>query len=104
MTPTHPRPNRTHYDHPSQGGGDPGWCIHIRHDEGERVTVRVQCGVHDLTRTARWERTPAMAHSLRLTLHRMADRDRHRRPRVSEQLSRLALNIEDLVKAAMVAK
>lgn len=104
MTPTHPAPNRTHYDHPSEGGGDPGWCVHIRHDEGERATVFIRCGVHRLTRTARWHRVPDMAQSLRLELHRMADRDRHRRPRVSEQLGRIALNIEGLVKATMVAK
>ena len=96
MITTHPAPNRTHIDHLPQGGGDPGWCIHVKHDAGERVTVFIRCGPHSLTRTARWDRVPAMAHTLRLLLHRMADRDRLR-PRVSAQLSRIALNIEKIV-------
>jgi len=97
MITTHPTPNRTHIDHHPQGGGDPGWCIHIRHDQGERVTVFVRCGPHQLTRTARWERVPAMAHTLHLLLHRMADRDRLKRPKVADQLSRMAMGIEGIV-------
>ena len=97
MITTHPAKNRTHIDHLPQGGGDPGWCIHVKHDPGERVTVFVRCGPHSLTKTARWERVPAMAHTLHLMLHRMADRDRLRRPRVSEQLSRMAMGIKEIV-------
>jgi hypothetical protein len=98
MITTHPAKNRTHNDHPSQQGGDPGWCNHVKHDQGERVTVFVRCGPHELTRTARWERVPAMARTLHLLLHRLADRDRHKRPRVSEQLSRMGMGIEEIVK------
>jgi hypothetical protein len=101
MITTHPTPNRTHHDHPSQFGGDPGWCVHIRHDAGERVTVFVRCGVHRVTKTARWERVPAMAHTLHLMLHRMADRDRLNRPKVAGQLSRLAMGIGGMVESTM---
>jgi hypothetical protein len=101
MITTHPRLNRTHHDHHPQGGGDPGWCVHIRHDAGERVTVFVRCGPHSLTRTAPWHRVPAMAGELSRTLHRDAERMRNKRPRVSEQLSRIAMNVEGLVEKCM---